>query len=294
QKLENLFKRRELMHMAACKELYKNLTVSISKKKEVARSCVEILGVPGNNGICEYIKDIWEESIYCKPLPITRKFANNNLLSCGKEDENVVPRFGKRDTTSFMDLTYMDHLLMRTLVNLPRVMLRHMAYVISVENHELSRRDDEDEGVNNENAPAENLEENPEGFEWEAVNDEAEIQGGEMEKGVEVEASGSDDEFYDAEVEVEEPADEIVEVPAVPAFPASPADSTNMQQKERTASGVDPSGPTGSLPDSDFLKLQEELDRARSERLQAELDKARTKNARLQALLLQATSQPKP
>ncbi|GAB2270397.1 hypothetical protein Dimus_005298 [Dionaea muscipula] len=45
--------------------------------------------------------------------------------------KNVVPRFGKRNTTSFMDLTYMDHLLTRRLVNLPRVMLRHMAYVIS-------------------------------------------------------------------------------------------------------------------------------------------------------------------
>ncbi|GAB2270741.1 hypothetical protein Dimus_005611 [Dionaea muscipula] len=48
-----------------------------------------------------------------------------------------VPRFGKRDTTSFMDLTYMDHILTRILVNLPRVMLRHMAYVISVKDHEL-------------------------------------------------------------------------------------------------------------------------------------------------------------
>ncbi|GAB2290592.1 hypothetical protein Dimus_024874, partial [Dionaea muscipula] len=51
--------------------------------------------------------------------------------------KNVVPRFGKRDTTSFMDLTYMDHLLTRRLVNLPRVMLRHMTYVISVPQHEL-------------------------------------------------------------------------------------------------------------------------------------------------------------
>ncbi|GAB2268582.1 hypothetical protein Dimus_003537 [Dionaea muscipula] len=259
-----------------------------------------ILRVPGNNGICEYIKDIWEESIYCKPLPITRKFANDVLITVARRVKstemkpsqrflyfimmkNVAPRFGKRDTTSFMDLTYMDHLLTRRLVNLPRVMLRHMAYAISVPAHELPyedwltmvfeaydvplddkageepksfnyfedtflsmcqlkrengvcwlgtgenrRKDDEDKGVNNENAPSENLEENPEGFEWEAVNDEAEIQGGEMEKEAEVEASGSDDEFYDAEVEVEEPADVIVKVPTVPAFSTSPTDSTNV------------------------------------------------------------------
>ncbi|GAB2265491.1 hypothetical protein Dimus_000542, partial [Dionaea muscipula] len=166
QKWENLFKRRELMHVAACKEFYKNLTVSISKKKEVARSCVSgvkielnwmiltgILGVPGNNGICEYIKDIWKESTYYKPLEITKKFANDDLITVARRVKstemkpfqrflqfimmkNVAPRFGKRDTTRFMDFTYMDHLLIRRLVNLPRVMLRHMTYVISVENHE--------------------------------------------------------------------------------------------------------------------------------------------------------------
>ncbi|GAB2289004.1 hypothetical protein Dimus_023306 [Dionaea muscipula] len=30
-----------------------------------------ILGVPGKNGICEYIKEVWEESKYTKPLEIT-------------------------------------------------------------------------------------------------------------------------------------------------------------------------------------------------------------------------------
>ncbi|GAB2302195.1 hypothetical protein Dimus_036212 [Dionaea muscipula] len=50
---------------------------------------------------------------------------------------NVIPRFGKRDTSSFMDLTYMDHLMAMRLVNLPRVMMRHMSYVISMKDHEL-------------------------------------------------------------------------------------------------------------------------------------------------------------
>ncbi|GAB2275683.1 hypothetical protein Dimus_010437 [Dionaea muscipula] len=51
--------------------------------------------------------------------------------------KNVVPRFRKRDTTSYMDLIYIDHLIARRLVNLPRVMMRHMSYVISVKDHEL-------------------------------------------------------------------------------------------------------------------------------------------------------------
>ncbi|GAB2272650.1 hypothetical protein Dimus_007475 [Dionaea muscipula] len=63
------------------------------KKKEVTRSIVRgvdiefdserlasILGIPGNNGICEYIKEVWEESKYTKPLEITRKFANDNTI----------------------------------------------------------------------------------------------------------------------------------------------------------------------------------------------------------------------
>ncbi|GAB2302570.1 hypothetical protein Dimus_036576, partial [Dionaea muscipula] len=36
-----------------------------------------------------------------------------------------------------MDLTYMDHLVNRRRINLPRVMMRHMAYVVSVKDHEL-------------------------------------------------------------------------------------------------------------------------------------------------------------
>ncbi|GAB2276611.1 hypothetical protein Dimus_011329 [Dionaea muscipula] len=252
-----------MMHVAPCKEFYKNLTVSISKKKEVARSYVRgvkieldvmilagILGVPENNGIlARRVK-----STEMKPF---QRFLHFIIM------KNVALRFGKRDSTSFMDLTYMDHLFTRRLVNLPReksqksydyfeesflsmCQLKRENKVWWLGIGENRRRDDEDEGVNNENAPTENLEENPEGFEWEAVNDETEIQGEEIEKEAEVEASGSDDKFYDAEVEVEEPSNEIVEVPAVTTFPASPVDSKNVQQKERTTIGVDPSSPTGS------------------------------------------------
>ncbi|GAB2270942.1 hypothetical protein Dimus_005802 [Dionaea muscipula] len=65
------------MYETACKEFYKNLTVSISQKKEVARSCVHgvnieldgmilaaILEIPGNHGICEYFKEVWEDTQY--------------------------------------------------------------------------------------------------------------------------------------------------------------------------------------------------------------------------------------
>ncbi|GAB2284034.1 hypothetical protein Dimus_018516 [Dionaea muscipula] len=175
--------------------------------------------------------------------------------------KNLVPRFGKRDITSFMDLTYMDYLLSRRKINLPRVIIRHMTYVINVPNHELPygelltrifeafhvplnymkgedpksgenrRRDDE------EVAPAEvvNEEEQHQEFDWEAEIDEAVDQG----------ESGSDDKFYDAQVDVEEP---VAEAPAVQAFPASLGDSTN-QQKEPEAAGVDPSGPSSHIPD---------------------------------------------
>ncbi|GAB2301695.1 hypothetical protein Dimus_035724, partial [Dionaea muscipula] len=71
QKWKNLFKRREFMHTAACKEFYANLTVFIYKKKEIAKSRVRgveiefdnmklasILNVPGHTGISEYIKEV--------------------------------------------------------------------------------------------------------------------------------------------------------------------------------------------------------------------------------------------
>ncbi|GAB2293083.1 hypothetical protein Dimus_027298 [Dionaea muscipula] len=113
-----------------------------------------ILNIPGNNGIYDYIKEVWEESKYCNPLEITRKFANDEAIVEARRVKpvemksfqrmlhiflmkNIAPRFGKRDVTSFMDLTYTNYLLTRKKVNLPRVIIRHMAYVINVPNHEL-------------------------------------------------------------------------------------------------------------------------------------------------------------
>ncbi|GAB2268682.1 hypothetical protein Dimus_003633 [Dionaea muscipula] len=249
QRWEKQFNRRELMHVDACKEFYAKLTMSHNKKKEVAKSSVRgvdiefyneklasILGIPGNNGICEYIKEVWEESKYTKPLEITRNFTNDNTIMEARR-------------------------------------------VRSIEMKPFQRRRD-DEIV----APAEEEEKEEEAqnadFDWEEVVDEGAVQG----------KSGSDDQFFDAQVDVEEP---VAEVPVVPAFPTSPGDSTT-QQKEPEAVGVDPSGPPGHISESVMIKLQAEFERARANRIQADLEKAQAENARLLALLQQAKSPPKP
>ncbi|GAB2281550.1 hypothetical protein Dimus_016132 [Dionaea muscipula] len=306
-----------------------------------------ILGVPGTNGICEYIKDMWEESKYTKPLEITRRFANDENLTAARRVKsgelkpfqrfvhflvmkNVVPKFGKRDTSSFLDLTYMDHLMSRRLVNLPRVMIRHMSYVISMKDHELpygdwltmvfeafgvplvdkkgeepkrcdyfeetfltmckltrengvwwigsgeNRRRDDDADAPKEEAKEEE-EGNPADFDWEAVVDEAEVEG----------ESGSGEKFYDAEDKDQGSPEVNEEIPAA-------ATQGSAQQKEKESSGVDPSCPTGRIPEAVMLKFQAEFERTRANRFQADLEKAQAENARLLALLHQAQSKPKP
>ncbi|GAB2266883.1 hypothetical protein Dimus_001871 [Dionaea muscipula] len=292
QKWEKLFAKRDLVFKTECREFYKNL------------------------------KEEWEPARYSNPLEITRKFANDDTILEARRAKsvemkpfhrflqifvmkNLVPRFEKRDITSFMDLTYMDYLLSRRKIDSARVIIRHMTYVINVPNHELPygelltrilkpsfslrengvwwlgsgenrRRDDE------EVAPTEavNEEEQNQEFEWEAKVNEAADQG----------ESGSDDKFYDAQVDVEEP---VAEAPVVPAFPASPGDLTT-QQKEPEAARVDPSGPSGHIPDSVLSKLQADFERARANRIQVDLEKAQDENARFLALLQQAQSKPKP
>ncbi|GAB2294888.1 hypothetical protein Dimus_029080, partial [Dionaea muscipula] len=149
-------------------EFYEKLKVdAYGLKKEVAGTMVKgmkiefdgmtlasILDIPGNNGLCDYFKEVWDETKFCKPLEITRKFSNDETLTkVGRVKsidmkpfqrllhmfvmKNIVPRFGKGDLTSFMDLTYMDYLLTKKKVNLPRVIISHMAYVISIPQHEL-------------------------------------------------------------------------------------------------------------------------------------------------------------
>ncbi|GAB2279110.1 hypothetical protein Dimus_013766 [Dionaea muscipula] len=291
------------------------MTVIHLKKKDVVKTSVKGVAI---------------EFDHLKLASILGILGNNGIFM-----KNVVPRFGKRDTSSFMDLTYMDHLMTKRLVNLPRVMMRHMSYVISMKDHELPygdwltmvfeefgvplvdkkgeepkrydyfeetfltmckltrengvwwigtgenrRRDDAPEEEGSAEDVHEEEEEGQTDFDWEAVIDEVAVQG----------ESESDDQFFDAQVDVEEP---VTETPAAPAFPASPGDSTT-QQKEQTPAGVDPSGPSGHLPESVINRLQAEFERARAKRIQANLEKAQAKSARLLALLQQAQSKPKP
>ncbi|GAB2269060.1 hypothetical protein Dimus_003990 [Dionaea muscipula] len=113
-----------------------------------------ILEIHRNYGLCDYIMDVWEEGKYCKPLEITRKFSNDQaIMEAGRVKstamkpfqrmlhffviKNLLPRFGKRGTTSFIDLTYMQYMTAKLPINLPRLMIRHTTYVISVPHHEL-------------------------------------------------------------------------------------------------------------------------------------------------------------
>ncbi|GAB2298083.1 hypothetical protein Dimus_032158 [Dionaea muscipula] len=347
-----------LVHVDTVKEFYAKMTVTHLKKKDVVKSSVKgisiefdherlaaILDVPGRTVICEYIKEVWEESRYTKPLDITRRIANDETITVARRVKssemkpfqrfihflvmkNVIPRFGKRDTSSFMDLTYMDHLMARRLVNLPRVMMRHMSYVISMKDHELpygdwltlvfeafgvplvikkgeepkkydffedtfltmckltrengiwwigsgeNRRRDDDVNAPEEDAEEEE-ERNKDNFDWEAVIDEANVEG----------ESGSGEKFYDAEEEAQGSPDLHDEIPAE-------APPSSAQQKDKGIAGVDPSGHTGR--EANFLKFQAEFERKRANRFHDDLEKAKAENSRLLALLHQAQIKPYP
>ncbi|GAB2275539.1 hypothetical protein Dimus_010296 [Dionaea muscipula] len=154
------------------------------KKKDVVKSKVRgvemefyheklatILGVPGANGICEYIKEVWEESKYTKPLEITRRFTN---------DENIMAarRVKSGELKPFQRFVYF--LVMKNMV--PRE--NGIWWIGSGAN----RRRDDDMDVPEEEAEEEE-ERNQGDFDWEAVIDEATVEG----------ESGSGERFYDAE-----------------------------------------------------------------------------------------------
>ncbi|GAB2288538.1 hypothetical protein Dimus_022868 [Dionaea muscipula] len=179
QKWENLFKRRELVHVDAVKEFYAKMTVIHLKKKDIVKSKVRgiemefdheklatILGVPGTNGICEYIKEVWEESKYTKPLEITRRFANDENIMASKKGQ----------------LTRENGIW----------------WIGSGEN----RRRDDDEATPEEEAEGED-EGNQVDFDWEAVIDEATVEG----------ESGSGEKFYDAEEEAQGSPELLDEIP---------------------------------------------------------------------------------
>ncbi|GAB2286479.1 hypothetical protein Dimus_020878, partial [Dionaea muscipula] len=93
QKWENLFKRRELVHIDVVKEFYAKMTVIHLKKKDIVKSKVRGIEMEFDHEklaiiqvcteqmeCCEYIKEVWEESKYTKPLEITRRFANDENI----------------------------------------------------------------------------------------------------------------------------------------------------------------------------------------------------------------------
>ncbi|GAB2288187.1 hypothetical protein Dimus_022528 [Dionaea muscipula] len=226
------------------------MTVIDLKKKDVVKSKVKgikiefdheklatILGVPGANGICEYIKEVWEESKYTKPLEITRRFANDeNIMAARRVKENEIWWIGSGE----------------------------------------NRRRDNDVAAP-EGEAEEEEERNKDDFDWEAVIDEATVEG----------ESGSGEKFYDAE-DKDQGSPEVQE-----EIPAATPQSSAQQQKKGT-SGVDPSGPTGRIPETELLKFQAEFERKRANKFHDDLEKVKAENARLLALLHQAQSKPHP
>ncbi|GAB2284225.1 hypothetical protein Dimus_018691 [Dionaea muscipula] len=216
QRWENLFKKRMLVHVDAVKEFYAKMTVIHLKKKDIVKSSVKgisiefdherlatILGVPGRTGICEYIKEVWEESRYTKPLDITRRIANDETITAARRDHELpygdwltmvfeafdVPLVVKKGEEpkryDYFEETFL------TMCKLTRE--NGIWWIGSGEN----RRRDNDVDAPEEEAETED-ERNKDDFDWEAVIDEATVEG----------ESGSDDKFYDAQVEVDEPDDE--------------------------------------------------------------------------------------
>ncbi|GAB2269274.1 hypothetical protein Dimus_004199 [Dionaea muscipula] len=287
------------------------MTVIHLKKKDVVKSCVKgisiefdheqsvaILDVPGRTRILEYIKQVCEESRYTKPLDITRRVANDETITAARRVKSSEMKPFQRFIHFLVikndhELPYGDWLtLVFEAFGVPLVIKKGeepkkydffedtfltmckltrengIWWIGSGEN----RRRDDDEVAQEEEAEKEDEKDD---FDWEAVIDEATVEG----------ESGSDDQFYDAQIEVEEPMMKLQATPAVPA--SSPA-----QQKDKEPSGVDPSGLTGR--EAEFLKFQAEFERKRANRFHDDLEKAKAENARLLALLHQAQTKPHP
>ncbi|GAB2286475.1 hypothetical protein Dimus_020874 [Dionaea muscipula] len=229
-----------------------------------------------------------------------------------------------------MDLTYMDHLMSRRLVNPPRVMIVHMSYVISMKDHELPYGDRltmvfEEFGVSLVNKKGEEpkrydyFEETfltmckltrENGFWWigsgENRRRDDEVEAPEEEAEEEEEGNKAD---FDWEAVIDEAAaegesgsgekfydaeDKEQGSPEVNEEIPAAVPQSSAQQTEKDASGVDPSCPTGRILKAVMTKLQAEFERKRANRFLADLEKAKAENARLLALLHQAQSRPNP
>ncbi|GAB2273011.1 hypothetical protein Dimus_007823 [Dionaea muscipula] len=259
QKWKNLFKRRELMHTAACKEFYANLTVFIYKKKEIAKSRVKGVKIEFDSMKLASILDAPRHTVKDHELP----YGDWMSMIFDAFGVPLVDKKGEEPKRyDYFEETFL------TMCKLKRE--DGIWWIGTGENR---RRDDDYE------APKEEVEEEEKDqtdFDWEGV-DEAAVEG----------ESRSDEQFYDAQVDVEEPITETLAAPEVVA-------QASVQQKETAVSGVDPSCPTGRIPEAVMNKLQAEFERARANRFQADLEKAKAENPRLLALLQQAQTKPKP
>ncbi|GAB2302812.1 hypothetical protein Dimus_036805 [Dionaea muscipula] len=105
-----LFEKRLLVHVDLVKEFYAKMTVIHLKKKDVVKSSVKgisiefdheqlvaILDVLEEAGICEYIKEVWEESRYTNPLEITRRFANDATIMKARRVRSVEMKPSRKD-----------------------------------------------------------------------------------------------------------------------------------------------------------------------------------------------------
>ncbi|GAB2288000.1 hypothetical protein Dimus_022347 [Dionaea muscipula] len=84
--------------------------------------------------------------------------------------------------------------------------------------------------------------------------------------------SGSDDQFYDARVEVEEPMMKLQQTPAAPTSSPISAEGTRYLQSR-------PSGHTAQKPN---FEIPSEFERKRANRFHDDLEKAKAENAGLQ------------
>ncbi|GAB2299249.1 hypothetical protein Dimus_033319 [Dionaea muscipula] len=240
------------------------MTVRLLNEKDVATTKVHgvnieldcmtlssILKIPGNYGFSDYVKEVWEEARYY--------------------------------------LTYMEYLTAKLPINLPRLMLRHMAYVISVPHHELpygelltrvfdtfevpldDREGDEPVKTDFFKETFLNMSQlkRKNGVWWlgsganrrrddevnEMKNEESEEEAKDddkVENKDEIDDCGSGEKFYDA-MDEERLADEVVPAPTVPDV------AIDKQQEKANSLRVDPSS---SLTDYDLLHLQVEFARA--------------------------------
>ncbi|GAB2288910.1 hypothetical protein Dimus_023215 [Dionaea muscipula] len=252
------------------------MTVIHLKKKDVVKSSVKgvkiefdhlnlasILGIPSDNGMREYIKDVWEESKYTKPLEITRRFANDETLMAARRVKSVDKKGEEPKRTDYFEETF-----------LTMCKLRREDGVWWIGTGENRRRDDDDEA---REAEAEEEDKDQTEFDWEAVIDEAAEQG----------ESRSDDQFFDAQVDVEEPM----------MRDSSDSDESLYHPRFDEGDGhdgVDPSCPCSRIPEGCDEQAAAEFERARANRIQADLEKAHAENARLLAILQQAQFKSKP